>query len=394
MPTQQTYLICHYSEIGLKGKNRSYFENKLKNNIRQSFKHFLPETIKNAVKRDARFIFELTDKGASNIDQMEIILKRQFGLAYFAFAVKVQADMEIIKETAIELLKNEPFTTFRVTTRKTNSTFPFTKQNVNEELGAEILIKLDKKVNLSFPETTCFVDILGMDAFIYIKKIQGPGGLPVGVSGKVAVMLSGGIDSPVAAYQMMKRGANPFYVHFHSVPYVSEASVEKVKELARKLRLYQPITKLYLVKFAPIQDEIVLHCEPKYRILLYRRFMMRITEEIARVEKAGALVTGESLGQVASQTMENMVCVQQSVNSLIFRPLVGMDKQEIISWARLADTYETSIQPHQDCCTLFIPDNPATKARISDLVNAESALNIETLVKEAVESAEFEIIQA
>lgn len=393
MAQSYTHIICHYSEIGLKGKNRSYFENRLKTNIKQSFKHAIPGSFDRVVKRDARFLFELNDRGRIHLEELKNILRRQFGLAYFAFAVRVPADMNIISDTAVSLMDSSNYTTFRVTTRKTNSSFPLSKQDVNEALGSAIIEKSGKKVNLGSPERTCHVDLLGDDALIYTEKIRGPGGLPVGVSGRVAVMLSGGIDSPVAAYTMMKRGAVPVYVHFHSIPYVSEASVEKVRTLVKELHLYQPSAKLYLVKFAPIQDEIVMHCDPRLRVLLYRRFMMRITEKIARLERAGAIVTGESLGQVASQTMENMMSVQSALSSLILRPLVGMDKQEIITLARKAGTFETSITPHQDCCTLFIPENPATKARIKDLADAESVLDIRALVKTAVDTAEAELIR-
>lgn len=392
MSIRYTHIICHYSEIGLKGRNRSWFENKLRNNIRQAVRKHQPGLITSVTKREARFLLELTPKGAEDPFVLEPVLKKQFGVAYFAFAVMIDAEMDQIKETALGILSASQFESFRITARKTNSSFPFSKQVVNEEVGAEVVGKMNKSVNLGNPEATCHIDIIGEDALIYVNKYQGPGGLPVSVSGKVAVMLSGGIDSPVAAWLMMKRGASPVYVHFHSIPYVSEASVEKVRELARLLQSGQPVAKLYLVKFASIQDEIVLQCDPRYRVLLYRRFMIRITERIAKLEKAGAIVTGESLGQVASQTMENMMSVQQAVNSLIIRPLVGMNKLEIIDLARTAGTYETSIQPHQDCCTLFIPENPATRAHAEVLVNAEKQLDIEKLVEEAVKTADSEMI--
>ncbi|MEE9190281.1 MAG: tRNA uracil 4-sulfurtransferase ThiI, partial [Candidatus Neomarinimicrobiota bacterium] len=247
---------------------------------------------------------------------------------------------------------------------------------------------------LSNPGLTCYIDVLKDEAFIFISKIQGPGGLPVGASGKVAVLLSGGIDSPVAAYYILKRGGKAVFVHFHSVPYVTEASIDKVRDIIEIMKKFQSKSKLYLIEFAPVQNEIMEYCEPKYRVLHYRRFMVAIADKIAKRENAKALITGESLGQVASQTLENIAVVEDSAQLPILRPLIGYDKQDIINKAQEIGTYEISILPHQDCCTLFVPKHPATKARLSDVRNSESNLDVESLVNTAVENATVEFFDS
>ena len=386
---QPTHIICHYSEIALKGKNRIYFEKQLKENIKYQLDVFSPDLIVAIRRLRGRFLIELTELGRNSLVQIEEILINVFGLAYFAFAYKSEPDLDKIKSDSLELMQKTEYATFRVTARRIDRRFLFTSQQINEEVGAEIFTKLSKKVSLNFPEATCFIDVLNEGTFIYLNKIQSVRGLPVGVSGRVVVMLSGGIDSPVAAYYALKRGMRVIYVHFHSVPLVSEASVEKVRDTVELLKKYQPKSKLYLVEFADTQQQILVHCNEKLRVVLYRRYMMKISEKIAELEHAKAIYTGEALGQVASQTIENITVVEDSVKLPIMRPLIGFDKIEIIDKAIEIGTYNISILPHEDCCTLYVPKHPATKARLIDVQRDEAALDSETLIAEALASVEI-----
>lgn len=388
-----THIICHYSEIGLKGKNRIFFERKLKENIKHALNTSVPDSFVTIQRLRGRFLIVLTKSGQESISNIKKVLMNIFGLAYFAFAYESESDLDIIKIDSLELMKRLEFNTFRVTARRIDSKFPYTSQELNEEVGAEILEKLNKKVNLKYPEATCFIDVLDEGTFLFTEKIQSIKGLPVGVSGTAIVMLSGGIDSPVAAYYAMKRGMRVIYVHFHSVPLVSEASVEKVRDTVAILKKYQPKSKLYLMKFASIQQQILVDCYEKLRVILYRRYMMKIAEKVAELENAKAIYTGEALGQVASQTIENITVVEESVKLPILRPLIGFDKIEIIAKAQEIGTYEISILPHEDCCTLYVPKHPATKARLIDVQKNEASLDNESLINDSLETAEIEIIE-
>jgi len=384
-----THIICHYSEIGLKGKNRNFFEKKLKENIKNALN---PDYFVNIQRLRGRFLIELTELGQNSIAQIRDILINIFGLAYFAFAYESQSDMDIIKSDSFELMKRLKFKTFRVTARRIDSRFPYTSQQLNEDVGEVIFEKMNKSVNLKYPEATCFIDVLDEGTFQFTEKIQSAKGLPIGVSGTVVVMLSGGIDSPVAAYYAMKRGMRVIYVHFHSIPLVSEASVEKVRDTVAILKKYQPKSKLYLMEFAAIQQQIMVDCNEKLRVVLYRRYMMKIAEKVAELENAKAIYTGEALGQVASQTIENITVVEESINLPIMRPLIGFDKLEIIEKAQEIGTYEVSILPHEDCCTLYVPKHPATKARLIDVLKNEASLDSDKLINKALEDVEINII--
>lgn len=385
-----THIICHYSEIGLKGKNRIFFEKKLIENIKRALN---PDFFIVFQRLRGRFLIELTKSGQESTSQIREILINIFGLAYFAFAYESESDLDIIKSDSLKLMKRLEFDTFRVTARRIDSRFPYTSQELNEDVGEVIFEKMNKSVNLKYPEATCFIDVLDEGTFLFTEKIQSAKGLPVGVSGTVIVMLSGGIDSPVAAYYAMKRGMRVIYVHFHSVPLVSEASVEKVRDTVAILKKYQPRSKLYLMKFAAIQQQILVDCYEKLRVVLYRRYMMKIAEKVAALENAKAIYTGEALGQVASQTIENITVVEESVKLPIMRPLIGFDKLEIISKAQEIGTYEISILPHEDCCTLYVPKHPATKARLIDIQKNEASLDSDVLIEESLKTAEIEIIE-
>ena len=387
-----THILCHYSEIGLKGKNRRYFENKLKDNLSYSLRSACSGCVESVKRLYGRILICLSEKGQKSLNEIEETLTNVFGAAYFALAIETELDLDKIKKSALEVLSKEKFTTFRITARRSNQQFLYSAQKINEEVGAAVVENLGKKVNLSEPEMTCFIDILQDAAYLYLEKIQGPGGLPVGVSGKVVSLISGGIDSPVAAYYLLKRGAQVTFLHFHSVPYTNRASIEKVREVVRVLNKFQMKGKLILAELAPIQREIMTATDQKFRVILYRRFMFRIAEAIAKKVRATAIITGESLGQVASQTLENMGVIEEVTKLPVLRPLVGMDKQEIINRAITIGTYDISIQPEQDCCSLFVPKHPATKASLEAVLLNEKNLDVEELVKNSLETTVEELI--
>ncbi len=383
-------ILCHYGEIGLKGKNRSYFEKKLQSNIRSTFQLFHPNGLESVDRLFGRLVIRLSESGQSDLSSIEQSLKKVCGIVYFAPAININPEIEEITTNAVAIMDDGKKTSFRVTARRTDKNFPKSSQKINEEVGAAILEKTGKTVNLGFPDKTCFIDVVDGEAFVYTEKTSGQGGLPVGVSGKIMSLLSGGIDSPVASYYAMKRGATVSCVHFHSVPYTNEASIEKVREMIQKLTAFQQEIKLYLVELASIQKEVMVLTEEKYRIILYRRFMVRIAEALAKKHRCGGLITGDSLGQVASQTLENMGVIEEAIDLPLLRPLIGLDKLEIIDKAKEIETYDISIQPDQDCCALFVPKHPATKARLKEILVEEEKLEVEDLVKEAVKNVSFE----
>jgi thiamine biosynthesis protein ThiI len=264
-----------------------------------------------------------------------------------------------------------------------------TSMDIEKSLGAAVCDRTGKKVSLKNPDLTIYIELLSKEAFCSAEKIEGPGGMPVGVSGRIACLISGGIDSPVAAYRIVKRGCLASFIHFSGRPLVSRASEEKVHELVRHLTTFQYDSRLYVIPFGEIQREIILNTPAPLRIVLYRRMMIRIAQELARKEQCWALVTGDSLGQVASQTPQNLCAIEEAAELPILRPLIGMDKREIIDEARRLGTYETSIEPDQDCCKLFVPPHPSTKTRLDDVKKVERMIDVSALVKRGVENAEL-----
>ncbi len=383
-------VIVHYHELALKGRNRPFFERRLTRNIR--------DTLRDLPVRDVRALpgrirMELVD--GADWEMVRARLSRVFGIVHFSLAHPVRLDpdlaktLEVLKSAIGEQVRNVPFETFRVSTKRADKRFPLTSVEIDREIGAYICALTGKPVRLRHPDLNISLEMLTDEAFVSVCKQAGPGGLPVGVSGKVACLLSGGIDSPVAAYRMMKRGCRAVFMHFHGRPYVSRASEEKVREIVELLTIHQLYSRLYLIPLGEIQRRIVVATPTPLRVVLYRRMMTRIAEELARKEHCWALTMGDSLGQVASQTPENLTVVEEAAQLPLLRPLIGMDKIEITEQAQRIGTFETSIEPDQDCCRLFVPPHPTTKASLEHVKKVERGLDLDDMVKQALAGAEL-----
>ena len=377
--------LIRYHEIALKKGNRQYFTELLKRNLLAAVKDLGAKEIRNL---PARLL--LTFKNDVHADIVIQRLSGVFGVANFSIVKRTDRDIDALRSDILESLNGNRFESFRIETQRGDKTFPLTSPEINRQLGAAVKAKSGARVDLENPEFTVTVEILPRDAFFGFNKIPGAGGLPVGASGRVVCLISGGFDSPVAAYRMMQRGCRIIFVHFHSAPYQDKTSQEKVRELVTHLTRHQFLSRLYLVPFGEIQRQIVASVARPLRVVLYRRMMLRIAEVIARQDRAKALVTGESLGQVASQTLDNMAVIEQAARLPILRPLVGMDKQEIIDQARRIGTFDISSIPDQDCCQLFVPKHPATKARFDDVEQDENKFDVNELMRDGVENASHE----
>lgn len=375
--------VVHYGEIALKKGNRDIFENLLVKNIRSVVGK---DTTCEIRRLQGRIHLELANPMVSNI--LLDGLSRVFGVASVSSAVCCETSLEAIKEAVENIIRERSFQSFAVRTRRAQKSFPMSSQKVNEEIGAMVQKISGAKVDLGNPILTIAIEILDRQTFVFADQVKGPGGLPVGISGRVACLISGGIDSPVAAWRAMKRGCLPIFVHFHSAPFTSAASQEKVSELVSVLMKGQPFTRLIMVPFGPVQQKIVVGVPTAYRIIIYRRFMVRIAEIIAREHKAQALVTGEALSQVASQTLTNLATIEAAATMSILRPLIGMDKQEIVDEAIKIGTFDIAIQPHDDCCSFLMPRNPVTRTTIAEIEKIERNLDIEGLVNLGLEGRE------
>ena len=382
---QMNSVLIRYHEIALKKGNRSYFTELLRRNLLSAVKDLDVEEIRIL---PARLLLAFNN----DIDSATVAsrIRTVFGVANFSVVERTERDIDVLRSRILEFVNGAQFSSFRVETQRGDKTFPLTSPEINRRLGAAVKEHTGARVDLSNPEFTISVEILPRDVFFGFNRIPGAGGLPVGASGRVVSLISGGIDSPVAAYRMMQRGCRLIFVHFHSVPYLDKTSQEKVRQLVTMLTRHQFLSRLYLVPFGEIQRQIVAAVSRPLRVVLYRRMMLRIAEGVAKREKAKALVTGESLAQVASQTLDNMAVIQQAATVPILRPLVGMDKQEIIDQARRIGTFDMSSLPDQDCCQLFVPKHPATKANVRETEEAESSLNITELVRAGLEGATAE----
>jgi len=377
------YLIGRYHEIALKGRNRWRFVEQLKRNLRATIADYRLGPMRG---EGPRLIVELPDELSDQaaIERASLL----FGLQTFSIGRPAARDLEAIKSGVLEAMRGRTARSFRILTRRADKQFPLTSPEIDREVGAAVKEATGIRVDLDNPELTIGIEILPTAAFYSIGRYTGPGGLPVGISGRGMALISGGIDSPVASYRMMRRGLRLDFVHFHSFPLLSAASRDKARDLVAHLTRYQAHSTLILVPFAELQRKIVAQVPRPLRVVLYRRFMMRIASALAAELGASVLVTGESLGQVASQTLENMNVITEAATLPIFRPLVGMDKNEIVDQARKLGTFETSIIPDQDCCTLFVPLHPETHARREQVEQAESVLDVGAMVADAIARSE------
>lgn len=373
------YVIIHYHEIGLKGRNRPLFEKQLLENI-------LARTEGLGVHHGRRLSGRLMLKLAPHASWRAIRerLEAVFGIAYFALAFRTPLDLGILRQTVLDTMPVDGYQTFAVATKRGNKRFPHLSYEVNADVGAAIQAHTGKAVDLDNPDLTIHIEIMFKQIFFYFERVDGLGGLPVGVSGRVACLLSGGIDSPVTVYSMLKRGCEAFCIHFHGYPYVTRTSELKSIELVRVLMRYGVSPYLWSVPFGPLQHEVMQRVPESLRIVVYRRLMARIAQQLALQEGADALVTGESLAQVASQTLPNLATIEAAVSMPILRPLIAMDKIDIIERAQAIQTYDISTLPGEDCCQLFVPRNPATATTIEEVLNAEAALDMDSLVMRGV----------
>jgi tRNA uracil 4-sulfurtransferase len=369
-------VLIRYHEIALKKGNRRYFIELLKRNLISAVKDLGVKEIRSL---PARLL--LTFKADYDTELLAERIRSVFGVANFSMVERTSKDIDTLRARILESLEGRGFSSFRIDTQRGDKMFALKSPEINRQLGAAVKDQSGARVDLTNADLTVTVEILPRDAFFGFNKIAGPGGLPVGASGRVVALISGGIDSPVGAYRMMQRGCRLIFVHFHSAPYLDQTSQEKVRQLVNELTRCQFHSRLYLVPFGEIQRQIVAAVARPLRVILYRRMMLRIAEQVARREKCQALITGESLAQVASQTLENIAVIQQAAQLPVLRPLVGMDKQEIIDQARRIGTYEISSIPDQDCCQLFVPKHPATRARLGDVQDDESRLGVEDLIR-------------
>lgn len=384
-------LSISYGELALKGLNRRYFEDQLISNIKRAIKDLGYEKI---YKEQGKLYIEANE---DDFPQMIIRLKKVFGLVNISPCIRTEKNIEDIEKAAIEIMKektkNQAIKTFKVESKRADKTFPIKSPDLSRKIGGVILKNFsDLTVDVHKPDTFLYIDIK-QKAYIYTERIKGYGGLPVGTNGKALLLLSGGIDSPVAGFMMAKRGVEISAVHYHSYPFTSERSEEKVKELASILSRYTGKIKMFSVNILEIQKEINAKCKENEMTILSRRFMMRIAEKIALREGIHGLITGESLGQVASQTIQSLSVTNAAVNLPVFRPLIGLDKLDIVEIAKDIETYETSILPYEDCCTVFLPKHPVTKPKLEDIIKSEELLEVDSLIERALENMKVTIIE-
>ncbi|PYR78906.1 MAG: tRNA 4-thiouridine(8) synthase ThiI [Acidobacteria bacterium] len=378
-------IVVHYQEIALKGKNRPWFLGRLVRNLRRALSDLDVVAVRSLMGR----IEIQLGPGASREAAGERV-RRTFGIANFSYARRTALDIDAIARSILDDLGERTCSSFRVSVRRADKRFPMTSPQVEREIGGRIKQARGWTVDLDEAALTIHVELLTHEAFYFFGKERGAGGLPTGTAGRVTCLLSGGIDSPVAAHRMMKRGCAASFVHFHSYPILSRASMEKARELVRLLTTWQQRSRLYMVAFGDIQQQVVLAVPGPMRVIVYRRLMLRIAERIARARGAKALITGEVVGQVASQTLENLQVIGSVATLPVFRPLIGMDKEEIMDEARRLGSYAISIIPGQDCSTLFTPRNPLTRGRLEQVEAAERALPIDEIVEKAAAGASVE----
>ncbi len=376
-------IIVRFGELSIKGNNRRFFIKQLLVNIKVKLKVYP------LISMYAKFDHIVIRLNGTPDEGVTSALSQVFGIASFSLAHKCSSEMQDIIDTAVELMKLEEPCTFKVETHRKNKYLPYDSMELNAIVGHHILEKSPHKVDIKKPQKRVRIEVDAQYAYVSVKIFKGRLGFPVGVQGKALVLISGGIDSPVAAYLTMKRGVEIECIHFAAPPYTSSQALEKVKSLLGILCDYQPTIKLHVVPFTAIQLEIYQKANPSYAITLMRRQMIILASKLATQRKALALITGESLGQVASQTMESMSVISNVTQMMILRPLVTYDKHEIITLAEQIRTYETSILPYEDCCTIFTVSNPVTKPRLNDVLNEETKCDFSSISPEAFENTEM-----
>ena len=386
-------ILIKNGELVLKGLNRNTFEDILIKNMKKALRDIGEFKF---TKSQSTIAVESVD-GEADLDDATEALKRVFGIAALSRAAVAEKDMKSIKGIAKEYLAEELSLakTFKVEAKRSDKQFPLKSPEIARDLGGFLLSKFNHlKVDVHNPDVTVTVEIRDTHAFIRGNNIKGAGGMPVSTSGRAAVLISGGIDSPVAAYMMAKRGIELVAVHFASPPFTTELAEEKVMQLLHKVARYSGPITVYVVPFTEIQTQIRDKCAEEYFTIIMRRYMMKISEILARHQNCSALITGESVGQVASQTIYALGCTDAVTSMPVFRPCIGMDKVEIINISRAIDTFETSIQPYEDCCTVFTPKHPKTRAKLEDVAAAEAAIeNGDELIKKAVENARRTVVK-
>lgn len=382
------HILIRYGELGLKGRNIKMFLTKLQQNIQHAIRDFE----KAKVKRTQGRLFIILN--GENPDEIIKIVKDIFGIYSLSLAVRVENDEdEIFTKSLKSVQENKEAKTFKVVTRRADKSFPLTSQEMNRKLGGYILKQTEHlSVDVHNPDIKLQVEIRQEGTFITSKVIYGPGGLPVGTAGKSLLLLSGGIDSPVAGYLMMKRGIELEMIHFHSPPFTSERAKQKVVDLTEKLTKYGHRIKIHMVPFTELQQLIFKHYPERYGMTIMRRVMLKIAEQIANKNKILSLTTGESLGQVASQTMASMNAINEVTNLPVLRPLVAMDKEEIIHISEQIDTYDISIQPYEDCCTVFVPKSPITNPKREKVIEIEASFDLTESIEKAVTETEIQVV--
>lgn len=378
-------ILVHYAgEIGVKGKNRPFFEKKLLDNIRSSIRKI---GYKKLNKKYRRISIELEDDNQK--EKISILLSKIPGISYYCIAETCSLDLEEIKKTALKIIKNLKPKTFCVATNRSNKNFKPESGEINALVGKFIVENTDSKVDLEHHDSVIFIEISEDKCFVYNNKIKGLGGLPVGVTGKLIALISGGIDSPVASFRMMKRGCSVTLLHFFNYSKHSANVKNKIIDLSKELSRFQFKTKLYLINFKDIQQEIVKKIPPEFRMIVYRRLMFKIGEEILKKESALGFVTGDSLAQVASQTIENLSVINEATKFPIFSPLIGSDKLEITAEAKKINTYDISVLPYEDCCSFLVAQHPSTKSNLEEIKKLEEKLDIKNLIENALRNFEL-----
>ena len=385
-------LIVKYGEIGVKGKNRYIFENKLIKNVKNILK---PIGKFNVYKEYGRIYVDL-----DGYDYEEIVeeVRKVFGIVGVCPAVRAEKDYNLLKELALKMLEEkieQGYKSFKVDSRRGDKDFKLTSQEMSLDIGGYLVSQVKDKiaVDVRNPEVKIHCELRQNHVMVYSDTIPGYGGLPLGTNGRAMSLLSGGIDSPVASWMVAKRGMELECIHFHSYPFTSEKSQEKVRDLAQILAKYCGRVRLHKVNMLEIQKAIGLNCKDEEMTIISRRFMMRIAQQVAESRHCDALVIGESIGQVASQTIQGLTCTNASVSMPVFRPLIAMDKTEIIEVAQKIGTFETSILPEEDCCTVFSPKKPVTKPKLDRIERSENALDVEKLIQDAIDNMEVEDIE-